>query len=83
MYPDRILTVPYEKLVANPKVWIEKILLHVGLDMEEQVFEPHKAARSVMTASVAQVRQPISTARIGSAEAYKVFTEEFRRAYYD
>jgi hypothetical protein len=31
---------------------------------------------------MAQVRSPISTARIGASEAYSAFTEEFRKAYY-
>ena len=82
MFPDRIMTVPYEELVSDPQTWIRKILAHAGLPEEPQVFEPHKSKRAVTTASMAQVRAPISTSRIGAAEAYKDFTEEFRRAYY-
>ena len=82
MFPDRIMTVPYEELVSDPQTWIRRILAHAGLPEEPQVFEPHKSTRAVTTASMAQVRSPISTARIGTAEAYKDFTEEFRRAYY-
>jgi hypothetical protein len=83
MFPDRIMTVPYEELVSDPHTWIQRILAHAGLPEEPQVFEPHKSTRAVSTASMAQVRSPISTARIGSAEAYKEFTEAFRRVYYD
>jgi len=82
MFPDRIMTVPYEELVSDPQTWIRKILAHAGLPEEPQVFEPHKSKRAVSTASMAQVRSPISTARIGAAEAYSAFTEEFRKAYY-
>ena len=82
IFPDRIMTVPYEELVSDPQDWIRRILTFTGLPEEPQVFEPHKSKRAVTTASVAQVRAPISTSRIGSAEAYKEFTEEFRRAYY-
>ncbi|WP_303830522.1 tetratricopeptide repeat-containing sulfotransferase family protein [Asticcacaulis taihuensis] len=82
IFPDRILTVNYEDLVSAPQVWIRKILAHVGLPEEEGVFEPHKSKRAVTTASVAQVRSPISTSRIGSAEKYKGFVEQFRKAYY-
>ena len=81
-FPDRILSVPYEELVQNPEDWTRRILAHVGLDEEPQVFTPHKNQRSVMTASVAQVRNPISTARIGAAEAYPDFVAAFRSAYY-
>lgn len=82
MFPDRIMTVPYEELVSDPQTWIRRILDHAGLSEEPQVFEPHKTKRTVTTASMAQVRSPISTARIGSADVYKDFTEAFRRAYY-
>ena len=82
VFPGRIFDVPYEDLVSDPQTWIRRILDHAGLPEEPQVFEPHKSTRAVTTASMAQVRSPISTSRIGAAEAYKDFTEEFRRAYY-
>src|SRR5690606_5585061 len=68
-FPERILVVPYEGLVREPGVWIEKILAHSGLPSEPQVHEFHKTRRSVRTASVSQVRQPISTDRIGQSQA--------------
>ncbi|MGN6423000.1 MAG: tetratricopeptide repeat-containing sulfotransferase family protein [Asticcacaulis sp.] len=82
MYPDRIFTVPYEGLVSEPEIWIRRMLDFAGLKEEQQVFEPHKSTRAVSTASMAQVRSPITKARIGAAESYKTFVEEFRRAYY-
>ncbi|ESQ86910.1 tetratricopeptide repeat-containing sulfotransferase family protein [Asticcacaulis benevestitus] len=82
IFPDRILTINYEDLVSDPQSWIRKLLNHVNLPEEEGVFEPHKSKRAVTTASVAQVRSPISTSRIGSAEKYKTFVEQFRKAYY-
>ena len=81
LFPDRILTVPYEDLVTQPADWTRRILSHVGLSEEPGVFEPHKAQRSVLTASVAQVRAPISTARVGSAKAYEALLTPFRAAY--
>ncbi|MEQ8936037.1 MAG: sulfotransferase, partial [Amphiplicatus sp.] len=82
-FPDRILTVPYEDLASNPESWIPKILAHADLSPEPQVFEPHKQKRTVRTASVAQVRNPISTARIGAAKAYDRQMETFRDVYYE
>ena len=82
MFPDRIHTVQYEDLVSDPQNGIRRILAHAGLPEEPQVFEPHKSKRAVSTASMAQVRSPISTARIGAADAYRVFVQEFREAYY-
>jgi len=82
VFPGRIFDVPYEELVSDPQTWIRRILEYTDLPEEPQVFEPHKSTRAVTTASMAQVRKPISTARIGAAEAYKAFTEEFRKAFY-
>ncbi len=81
LFGDRILTVPYEGLVSDPEAWTRRILSHAGLTEEPQVFAPHLSTRPVMTASVAQVRMPISADRIGSAAAYGQFMDEFRRAY--
>jgi hypothetical protein len=80
-FPERILTVPYEELVGDPVEWIPRILAYAGLAMEPQVLEFHRTRRSVRTASVQQVRNPISTARIGAAEAYGRHMGPFREAY--
>lgn len=82
VFGDRILTVPYEELVRDPANWIPKILTHVGLTQEPACFTPDQQARTVMTASIAQVRAPISADRIGSAQAYHDRLKPFRDAYY-
>lgn len=82
LFPDRIMSVPYEGLVAEPEAWIPRLLAHAGLPDEPQVHEPHMQKRSVMTASVAQVRAPISPARVGAARHYPALAAEFRAAYY-
>jgi cytochrome c-type biogenesis protein CcmH/NrfG len=80
-FPGRILVVPYEELVRAPDEWIPRILHHAGLPDEPQVREFHATRRNVRTASVQQVRAPISTTRIGQAEAYAAHLEPFRAAY--
>jgi hypothetical protein len=80
-FPERILTVPYEAFVREPAEWIPRIIAYAGLEMEPQVLEFHRTKRSVRTASVQQVRNPISTARIGAAEAYGKHMGPFREAY--
>ena len=67
-------------VVSDPQAWIERLLAHCGLAPEPQVFSPHKAQRVVVTASAAQVRQPINRAGIGAAEPYREFLEPFLRA---
>jgi tetratricopeptide (TPR) repeat protein len=82
VFPDRILTVPYESLVQEPRQWIGRVFDHVGLLTEPTVFEPHKQSeRSVLTASVAQVREPISPAQIGAAKKYERSMQMFRDTY--
>ncbi len=82
LFPDRILVVPYEQMARDPEDWIPRILGHVGLAVEPQVFEPHKTKRGVRTASVRQVRKPIGTDRIGTAERYTGKLQPFIDAYY-
>ena len=82
LFPERILVVPYEEMARDPQDWIPRILSHVGLPLEPQVFEPHKTKRGVRTASVRQVRQPIGTNRIGTAERYAAQLKPFTDIYY-
>ncbi|MBA17980.1 MAG: hypothetical protein CMN73_16770 [Sphingomonas sp.] len=81
-FPDRILVVPYEEMAADPGAWIPRILNHVGLPPEPQVFESHKTQRRVRTASLQQVRAPISTARIGLSKQFDKQMQAFRDVYY-
>ncbi|HEV8444714.1 MAG TPA: sulfotransferase [Steroidobacteraceae bacterium] len=81
IYPDRILTVPYEALVTDPRPWITRMLAHVGLAVEPAVFAPHLTQRAVQTVSVAQVRQPISTGSIGAAGKYGAHLRPFHETY--
>lgn len=79
---DRLLVLSYEQLVTDPETEIRRILAHCGLDEEAGVFTPHENDRAVMTASVMQVRNPISRAGIGVAEPYRGFMQPFIDAYY-
>jgi tetratricopeptide (TPR) repeat protein len=81
IFPDRILTVPYEALATDPQKWISNILGHAGLGLEPAPFAPHLQKRSVQTASVAQVRQPITAASVGAAGKYRAHLQPFRDAY--
>jgi hypothetical protein len=81
IFPDRILTVPYEALATDPQPWITRILAHAGLEIESAPFTPHLRKRSVLTASVAQVREPISAGSVGAAEKYRTHLQTFRDAY--
>jgi tetratricopeptide (TPR) repeat protein len=78
---DRLLIVPYEELVEDSKTWTARIEAHCGLPHDPATLVPHLKRRRVMTSSVAQVRQPISTRAVGSAQRYRKHLEPFMREY--
>ncbi len=57
--PGRILDIHYEDTITDPEYWSRKLIDHVGLEWDDACLTPHKLERSVKTASVWQVRQPI------------------------
>ena len=67
----RMIEVDYESLVAEPEGQIRRMLAHCGLDWDAACLDFHRHRRPVRTASAAQVRQPITTASVGRAEAYR------------
>lgn len=56
---DRIIEIEYESLVGDPESEIRRLLAALGLDWDPHCLEFHKKSRTVSTASVYQVRQPI------------------------
>ncbi|MEB3349505.1 MAG: sulfotransferase, partial [Cyanobacteriota bacterium] len=69
LFPGQILEVPYEELVADTETWARRMVEHIGLEWEPGVLEFQKLERSVKTASVWQVRQPV----------YRSSTERWKR----
>jgi len=70
-----ILDVSYEKLVADPDREARRLVAFAGLDWTEACLTPEKAARSVLTASQWQVRQPINTASVARWTRYEPWLE--------
>lgn len=83
VFGDRILTVPYEELVRNPAAWEASLQQHFGLQPDVAGDKMPPSARAITTASSVQVRQPISTARIGQAAKFERHLKPFRDLYYD
>jgi len=81
LYPDAILTVPYEALVAEPDAWINRILDHCGLAFEAPVRHFHLTQRPVATTSANQVRQPIHGRSVGGWRRYGPQMAPFFQAY--
>ncbi|MGI9367594.1 MAG: tetratricopeptide repeat-containing sulfotransferase family protein [Ruegeria sp.] len=65
IFGDRILTVPYEELVADPKTYSRKVTDFCGIEWRESMVHPEKNTGIVRTASIDQVRNKISTKSIG------------------
>jgi tetratricopeptide (TPR) repeat protein len=78
---DRVLTLSYEELTADPAGLTRQILDHVGLDAEPAMDRVHRSRRSVTTASLAQVRQPIYRSSVGAADRYRAHLQPFIEAY--
>ncbi len=66
-----IHTVDYDALVADPEPHIRALLDFVGLDFHPDCLKPEQVQRTVSTASVWQVRQPISRTSSGRWKRYE------------
>lgn len=78
--PGVVHEVEYESLVANPASAIRDLLEHCGLPWDDRCLTPEATARTVATASYAQVQQPIYTRSVGRSEAYTHHLEPLREA---
>ncbi|MDQ8205598.1 sulfotransferase [Pelagicoccus sp. SDUM812003] len=59
VFPEQILEIQYEDVIANPEASARRLLDYIGVDWEPQVLKFNELERPVKTASVWQVRQPI------------------------
>lgn len=69
--PGVMLDVQYEDVVADLEGVARRIVAHCGLEWDPHCVDFHKNERSVRTASVAQVRQPINARSVGRWRAYE------------
>lgn len=67
--PDLFLEIQYEETVGDLEAQARKLIDYVGLEWDDACLEPHKQKRAVITASKAQVTQPV----------YKTSVEKWRR----
>ncbi len=73
----------YDAMVQDPEPHIRKLLDFTGLEFEESCLYPNEVKREIRTASMFQVRQPISPKSVGRWKTYKnqlaPFTAELAR----
>jgi tetratricopeptide (TPR) repeat protein len=82
LFAERIIVVPYEDLVGDPASWARRLQEHFGLNVEERIEQVSRADRFVETASISQVREPITASFVGRASAFERHLKPFRERYY-
>jgi len=78
-FNNRIYNLFYEKLVVNKEPEIKKLLGYCELDWDENCLNFHKNKKSVSTASLAQVRQPLYSASVEKWKNYTTDLEGLRK----
>ncbi len=68
--PHSVLDLSYETLVTNFEYQARRLLGYVGLPWDERCLHFYRTQRRVRTASLAQVRQPITKASIARWEKF-------------
>jgi Sulfotransferase family/Tetratricopeptide repeat len=78
MYGDDILSVDYDTLVLDPKPVMERLLGFLGLEWDERCLDVPAVGRSIKTASVWQVREPLHGRSSGRSRHYEKELNEIR-----
>ncbi|MBT2186036.1 tetratricopeptide repeat-containing sulfotransferase family protein [Sphingobium nicotianae] len=68
---DRLITVSYEHLVAEPEFTTRRLIASLDLKWEDQCLESHTRRDAVTTASATQVRRPINTSSVNRWQVYR------------
>ncbi|MCE9521359.1 MAG: sulfotransferase, partial [Alphaproteobacteria bacterium] len=78
--PGRMLEIDYEDLVENQEQVSRKLIDFVGLPWDEACLRPQDVNRTVLTASVWQVRQPVYKRSAGRWKNYEQHLTPLREA---
>lgn len=70
---DCFLEVEYEDIVCDIKNQAQRLIEWIGLDWDEACLDFYKNKRSIRTASLTQVRQPIYSSSVGRWRHYEEF----------
>ena len=68
---DPVFQIRYEDLVEDPESWMRRLLEYVGESWEDGVLNFHTSSRVALTASYAQVRQPIYKSAVARYKKYR------------
>jgi hypothetical protein len=79
LYGGDIIDVSYDALVRDPKAQLEQTLRSIGLDWDDGCTSVPATGRTIRTASVWQVRQPLHTRSSGRSRNYAVHLQELQK----
>ncbi|MEH6725975.1 MAG: sulfotransferase [Hyphomicrobiales bacterium] len=68
---DAMLEIQYEDLIQDLETYAKSLVAYCGLPWDEACLSFYESTRSVRTASVTQVRQPIYTSSVGRWKVYE------------
>lgn len=71
--PGTLLSVRYEEVVADLERMSRRIIDHIGLPWDDACLRFYETERSVKTASLGQVRQPIYASSVGRWRKYEKY----------
>ncbi|HYA20273.1 MAG TPA: sulfotransferase, partial [Burkholderiales bacterium] len=66
-----LLEVRYEELVAEPRVWIPRLVEFCGVEWNDRCLQFHETKRAVNTPSTEQVREPMYSRSVGRWRHYE------------
>ena len=81
--PGFMHTLSYEDIVSDQRNQTKKLLEYCGIPWDEACLAFHKTERKVLTASLAQVRQPIYRDSVALWKRYERHLEPLRKAIYE
>ena len=83
LFPDKIYTYSYDKLVNDPQAETKSLLEWLGLEWSKSYLDFYKGKQIINTASVMQARQPISNKSVGGWKNYSELLEPARQLLLD
>jgi tetratricopeptide (TPR) repeat protein len=78
--PDRIFDINYSDIVSDPEYWTRELISHFNLEWSDTCLAPHKLERTVKTASLWQVRQPIYKTSVQRWKNYEPYIQPLLQA---
>ena len=79
--PGRLIHLDYEALVEDPKGMSQKLFVSLDLEWDRRVLDFHKQETPSLTASLAQIRQPVYASSVGRWRNYEAHLAPLKSAF--